>query len=139
MVPDIKNTLFSYALENFMLAAVAHTRNPSSGKSDGGKRRAAGATKQNCLKYMHSYKVNGSRMELSGRALPSTLQPWVPSPASHKPGMVVLICNPRTQEVEARARWRGGIRNSGSSWVTIEFKTNLGYLRSCLQINKQLY
>lgn len=33
--------------------------------------------------------------------LPSMPEPWAPSPAPHKLGVVVNIYNPRTQETEA--------------------------------------
>lgn len=45
----------------------------------------------------------GEVAELVGEvalALPGS-HPWIPSPAPHKPGMVLPACHPNTQEVEA--------------------------------------
>lgn len=33
---------------------------------------------------------------------PSSHEAWVPSPAQHKPGMMVHICNPSIREMEAK-------------------------------------
>jgi hypothetical protein len=39
-------------------------------------------------------------------------RPWILSPASHKPGLLVCVCHPRTQEIKAEGS--GG--DQGSGW-----------------------
>lgn len=50
--------------------------------------------------------------------LPGKAKPWVPAPALHKPGVLVHICCPSTQEAEAR-----GLRVQRSSGYITNVKT----------------